>query len=616
LVGKNIRDLLTPERAQRFESLFRQVIEEKEVLFESVHLRTDGSELPVEVCARTVEVAGRTMILSVSRDITVRMRMEEESRRQLNEMAMVARVSSAIRSASTVGDLLASFLDEALSSVNTSGGGVFLPDRAANELRQAEMRGSCGGDADPFQATYAAIARRVFATGEPVVASDVRLVHEAQESGVSGLPKGRGVALLPIHSTDEVVGVLLVAGESGRIAIPADVHLLSMLAEMPGNAIQRIRLQEQLQHQITLLTAQRAVDAALSSTHDLETVLAVLTSQMTAMPEVHEARVWMYRPGIEALELSGKRSKGEDAPTHPSVRLGEGLVGRAAALRQAVFEGFPDKEGAGSDHWREQREAPGTAVEARCAIPMVAWQQLKGVLEITGTDLLSQSSQWFDFIDALANQAATAIDAAELFRDLESAERAMRGLLEGTVEAIGAAFEMRDPYTAGHERRVANLSTSIGKEMGLPPDQIEGLRIAALLHDAGKIAIPVEILNRPGRLGEIEMGMIRTHPETGYEILKAIEFPWPVARMVLEHHERQDGTGYPNGISGSDIIKGARILAVADVVEAMSSHRPYRPALPMKDAVEEITRGKGVAYDRDVVMACLSVLSRDGFTLD
>jgi putative nucleotidyltransferase with HDIG domain len=183
-------------------------------------------------------------------------------------------------------------------------------------------------------------------------------------------------------------------------------------------------------------------------------------------------------------------------------------------------------------------------------------------------------------------------------------------VLNGTVHALASTTEKRDPYTAGHQHRVAQLACAIASEMNLPENEIEGIRVAGIVHDIGKIYVAAEILNKPVKLKDIEMELIKAHCQAGYEILKTIEFPWPVADMVLQHHEKLNGTGYPQGLSGNQIILGARILAVADVVEAMISHRPYRSALTINDAIKEIKDNRGVLYDVDVVDACIKVLSR------
>ena len=185
--------------------------------------------------------------------------------------------------------------------------------------------------------------------------------------------------------------------------------------------------------------------------------------------------------------------------------------------------------------------------------------------------------------------------------------------LEETVRALSLTVETRDPYTAGHQLRVAGLACAIGREMGLAQEQVEGLRIACTLHDIGKIYIPSEILSKPGRITEIEFNLIKTHPQIGYDILKNINFSGPVSRIMLQHHERMNGSGYPAGIKDEEILLEARILAVADVIEAMSSHRPYRPALGLEKALAEVDRHRGVLYDPRVVDACLILFQQKGF---
>jgi putative nucleotidyltransferase with HDIG domain len=188
---------------------------------------------------------------------------------------------------------------------------------------------------------------------------------------------------------------------------------------------------------------------------------------------------------------------------------------------------------------------------------------------------------------------------------LQSTLERLEKALEGTVRAMSLTIEMRDLYTAGHQRRVSSLAVAIAQEMHLPSEKIEGLRLAGIIHDIGKIAMPAEILTKPTRLTKTEFQLIKDHPRIGYDILKSIQFPWPVAHIILQHHERMDGSGYPDGLLGDAILLEARILAVADVVEALSSHRPFRPALGIEKALEEIRRGRGIHYDMRVVDACI-----------
>lgn len=192
----------------------------------------------------------------------------------------------------------------------------------------------------------------------------------------------------------------------------------------------------------------------------------------------------------------------------------------------------------------------------------------------------------------------------------------LRKTMGGVIQVISHTVEMRDPYTAGHQRRVADLGRAIAQEMGLPEERVDGIRMAGVIHDLGKISVPAEILSKPTRLSTLEYSLIKIHPQTGYDILKEIEFPWPIARMVLEHHERMNGSGYPQGLKGEEILLESRILAVADVVEAIATHRPYRPGFGIEKALEEILKNKGVLYDQEVVDACLRLFTEKGFTLN
>jgi len=194
--------------------------------------------------------------------------------------------------------------------------------------------------------------------------------------------------------------------------------------------------------------------------------------------------------------------------------------------------------------------------------------------------------------------------------DLQKTMEKLKKITDGIIHAMSLTVETRDPYTAGHQQRVADLARSIALEMGLPSAQAEGIRMAGLIHDLGKIAIPAEILTKPSKLTDIEFSLIKMHPKAGYDILKDIDFPWPIGQIVLQHHERMDGSGYPQGLTGKDgILLEARIIAVADVFEAMASHRPYRPALGIEKALGELVKGKGILYDQEAVDACATIIS-------
>jgi PAS domain S-box-containing protein/putative nucleotidyltransferase with HDIG domain len=222
-----------------------------------------------------------------------------------------------------------------------------------------------------------------------------------------------------------------------------------------------------------------------------------------------------------------------------------------------------------------------------------------------------------DIIPGTNRSVASLSDITErkrMEKELKETALKYKNSLEGTVKAMAAVVETRDPYTAGHQRRVAQLACKIAENIGLSEEQINGLRVAGIIHDIGKIRVPSEILTCPSSLSEAEFKIIQLHPVIGYEILKTIDFPWPVAKIVQQHHERLNGSGYPFGLSDKEILLEAKILAVADVVEAMASDRPYRPSPGIDKALEEISTNRSILYDVDIVETCLQLFNEKLFT--
>ncbi len=234
------------------------------------------------------------------------------------------------------------------------------------------------------------------------------------------------------------------------------------------------------------------------------------------------------------------------------------------------------------------------------------------------TDVLYNASVYHDDAGRLQGVLAAARDVTQRMlaeKALYASREKLEQTLIQTIEAMAAIVEMRDPYTAGHQRRVADLSKAIALEMHWPSERIRVLYLAALIYEIGKIRIPAELLSKPGQLDDIEHELFKTHAQAGFEILSEIDFPWPIAQIVLQHHERLDGSGYPQGLKGNDILPESRILAVADVMEAMLSHRPYRPALSMDEALGEISGGRGVLYDPEVADACVRMFREHRYSL-
>ncbi|NNG00339.1 MAG: response regulator [Desulfobacteraceae bacterium] len=241
------------------------------------------------------------------------------------------------------------------------------------------------------------------------------------------------------------------------------------------------------------------------------------------------------------------------------------------------------------------------------------------IIGMGASDFLQKPVQISEFIARLnrvIKERTTLSQRNEALKSLQDNLDKYKRAMDGIVQAISLAVELRDPYTAGHQQRVSNLACAIAEKMGLDQNQIDGLRMASNIHDLGKISVPAEILCKPGRLSKIEYELIKNHVEAGYDILKKIEFPWPLANIILQHHERLDGSGYPRGLKGEEILLEAKILSVADVFETIASHRPYRPSPGITKAKQEIFDQKDKLYDPQVVGICLEIVTRNNFTFD
>jgi len=356
---------------------------------------------------------------------------------------------------------------------------------------------------------------------------------------------------------------------------------------------------------------------------DYQQIIASLVGQSARMIDCHVASFLLAKTGSANITLK---------VIEP---VSEGFL---QELQQRLLGGYETLSGQKTDmvtvdlqgKVEAVEEDEGETVESFLIAPLIAGGKVLGMLNLSSPRSNAYTESDLRLLSTVSNQAALAIENARLFqavqRELVERKRAeeelkdnlerLRKTLGGTIKAIASTVEIRDPYTAGHQRRVANLARAIATEMGLSKDQIDGIRMAGVTHDIGKISIPAEILSKPIKLNALEIGLIREHPQIAYNVLKEIDFPWPVADIVLQHHERTDGSGYPQGLSGDEIILEARILAVADVVEAMASFRPYRPARGLDKALEEISQNRGVLYDAEVVDVCLKLFAEEKFKFE
>ena len=366
------------------------------------------------------------------------------------------------------------------------------------------------------------------------------------------------------------------------------------------------------------LSAMTAVDAAIVRAVD-EQALAQRICDITVEIGLYRGAWIGYPEQDEAKSIKVVAAAGDFDHYLEIARLSwagthEGVGPTGAAIQAGRVQ--VNRQYAESLARPEQRiEALRHRYMACIALPFTGHQGVFGAVTLYANDPLAFDDAEVTLLEQLAADVSYGIEALRDRRqhalDLERMERNM----EATVQALAAMVETRDPYTAGHERRVAMLSVAIAEELGLSPERVKALNLAAMIHDVGKIKTPAEILVKPGELSAIEFALVKSHPQAGYEILRNIDFPWPIAEMVQQHHEKLDGSGYPNGLVGDQILLESRILAVADVVEAMSSHRPYRPGRGIDAALEEIAQRRGTKFDPAVVDACIRLFREKGFAL-
>jgi putative nucleotidyltransferase with HDIG domain len=263
--------------------------------------------------------------------------------------------------------------------------------------------------------------------------------------------------------------------------------------------------------------------------------------------------------------------------------------------------------------WREAALEQG--YHASISLPLTSKKRILGALSIYAKDSSAFGEEEVALLEKLANDLAYGIETLRTRAEHQQHTVILQQGLEQSIQIIANTVAVRDPYTADHQLRVSDLARAIAQQMGLPEEQVHGIHLAATIHDLGKIQIPAEILSKSGKLNDVEYMLIQAHPQAGYDILKNVQFPWPIADIILQHHERLDGSGYPKGLKGDDILLESKIIAVADVVEAMSSHRPYRTGLGLDITLQEIERNRGKLYEAKAVDACLKLFREDGYTL-
>ena len=554
---------------------------------ELVGLRKEGSEFPVELSVSALNLNGHWHAVGILRDITERKQNEQalqHSEKSLKEAQRIALL------------------------------GNWELDLANNELTWSdEIYHIFEIEPDTFSSTYEAFI-------EAVHPDDRTLVDQAYTDALNN------------HTVYDIVHRLLLT--DGRVKYVNERGETTYAND--GRALRTVgTIQDITQQREAEIALQRA-NRTLKTLSSCNSILVRATDETRLLEDICHLivdtggyrSVWVgYADSEAAQQLRLVTSAGIDREYIEALDFSlagspESMGPAARAFTTGQTQRIQDL--ATETNYPTQRDdAMQRGIASTIALPLLENATPFGVLKVYAAEREAFNDEEVALLMELAEDLAfgittlrTRVERQRLVAaEHEGAERLKRALL-GPIQAVALTVEKRDPYTSGHQQKVARLAVAIGQELGWPAEMIEGVRLGAMIHDIGKIYIPSEILNRPGKLSELEYEIIKSHPQVGFDIVKDVEFPWPVAQIILQHHERLDGSGYPNHLSAGQIIPEARVLAVADVVEAMATHRPYRPAHGLDAGLDEVQQYRGSLYDSDVVDACVRVFRERGFNFD
>jgi len=508
------------------------------------------------------------------------------------------------------------------SSQHLYGGLIDITERkqAEEDLAKAEQRLSAHIDNSPLAIIefdpqfrvirWSKVAERIFGwTSEEIIGksiSEMRWVYADDKELVlqesAGLLKGERSRSLNVNRNYRKDGSIILCEWYDSGIYDETGHLISIFSQV-------LDITERKQAELLILI-QRDLAMAISFSHELDKALLQCLDTIAQLSEMDCGGIYLMDQDSGDLNLICNRNLSPAFIKSVSHYKADSTHARLVLQGKPIFTRYPELGlPLSQDDFAEK-------LRAFAVLPLIFENRVIGCLNLASKKLEDVSEINREVLKTAATLMGEGITRLQTEEKLKLTNQKLQKAIKSTIQAIALILEKRDPYTAGHQKRMTKLACAIAEEISLSPDKIEGLYIAGIIHDIGKVNVPTEILSKPGRLSEIELSLIKTHPQVGSDILKEMELPGEVSSIVLQHHERIDGSGYPSGLSGEAILLEARILAVADVVEAMASHRPYRPALGLDKALEEITKNKGKLYDPEVVDACLKLFKEKGFKFE
>jgi putative nucleotidyltransferase with HDIG domain len=446
----------------------------------------------------------------------------------------------------------------------------------------------------------------IFATLKPLILSDAQADARFEKWG--GTDYIRGWMGVPLMDRGRAIGVLTIDSRVADFYSQQDANRAQSFANHAASAIEKARLFSETRKRMERLQALHNIDLWITSNFDLDLTLDLFLKQVTSQLSVDAATILLYDTAIQMLSTAASWGFNTPDLTHTPISLGEGYAGKAILNRKmVVLDELQEREA----EFSRSRDFSNENFEVYYAVPLIARGEIKGVLEIFHRAPLEPDGEWVDYLQTLATQAAIAIDNATLYEKLQRSHNELLSAYDETLKGWAKAIDLRDHETAGHTQRVMVLTLRLATAMSVPHDELANIRRGALLHDIGKMGTPDHILNKPGPLTDEEWETIREHPAQAHKILSEISFLEPVLDIPYCHHEKWDGTGYPQGLKGEQIPLAARIFAVVDVWDALISDRPYRKAWPRKKALDHIEEQAGKHFDPQVVEMFLPIIGRE-----
>ncbi|MFZ5651748.1 MAG: HD domain-containing phosphohydrolase [Bacillota bacterium] len=604
----SIRDLVPPEDLIDKPIRLDEVRAGKALRIKRRLRRKDGSPVPVEISAKMLN---NGLLLGIIRDETEREQMDEEIRRQAARAEALLRIASRLNAQINLDQVLKVVCKETRAALHLPVAAVLLYDDRRETLSLAAESGLPPELAERMRPLPRALYEEFVPQMNPVVViSDLRSFPDRHMADLCldyNLRTGVG---LKMQREGDFIGViiLMAAGEVRHFAAE-ELALLQGLADHGAQAIINSRLFDETRRRLKLVHALRNIDLAITGSLDLRVTFSVALDEITAQLGMDAAAIMILDLHTQTMEYAAWRGFRTGALRRLRLRLGEGYAGRAALERRNMHIPLLPETA------RDSVQAALLADEGFVtyyAVPLIAKGQIQGVLEVCHRSPIEHNGEWLQFLETMAGQAAIAIDNIALFDQLQRSHIDLLLAYDATIEGWSRALDMRDKETEGHSQRVTEMTLRMARALGVKKEELVHVRRGALLHDIGKLGVPDGILLKPGPLTPEEWEIMRRHPQYAYEMLSPIAYLIPALDIPYYHHEKWDGTGYPRGLKGELIPLAARIFAIVDVWDALSSDRPYRPAWPPEKVHAYLKDEAGKHFDPQVVDVFLKILAEEG----